>query len=290
MTLNGMDDIGVELPATRLDAEQEIELAKAIEAGVFAAERRRSDGFADATEAELALIEEAGARALMQFVNANLRLVALVAHKQAARSGLAASELFQEGCLGLLTAVMRFDYRKGCRFATYALHWIRAQAGGAAANRNGETNVPVSRAERLRQLQGAASQLTQRLGRTVSDADLAAATGHSRSWVAEARSYQRPRSLEEAELSGVEVPDPGATAQLERVLMRGLPGREVFATLSGTQRRVIEFRYGFADGDQHTYIDTAQRLGLSVSTVRRTEIRALDVLRGVYPQQASIHL
>lgn len=285
-----MNDIGVALPAVRLDADEEIELAKAIEAGLFAAELRRSGGCIVASRAELIMLEDAGTRALLRFVDANLRLVAMVAHKQAARSGLASSELFQEGCLGLLTAVMRFDYRKGHRFATYALHWIRAEIGAAAASRHGDVNLPASRAGRIRKLQGTAAQLTQQLGRTVSDTDLALATGHSRAWVCEARRYRPPQSLEEAELSGVEVSDPESADPFEQILKSELPGRELLGKLSKIQRRVIEFRYGFSDGDEHTYSDTARRLGVPVSKVRRTEARALEVLRGICPQQAGVHL
>jgi RNA polymerase primary sigma factor/RNA polymerase nonessential primary-like sigma factor len=281
-----MDDVGIALPVTRLAPEEEIALAKTIEAGVIAGEARRRGGFGDATAAELILLENAGAQALRQFVDANLRLVAMVARKEATRCGLAAGELFQEGCLGLLTAVMRFDHRKAVRFATYALYWIRAQISVATANRGGELNLPGSRAGQIWRLRGSAAQLSQRLGRTVSDDDVAAATGHSRAWVAEARGYRRPQSLEEAELNGVEVADPGASGEFDHVLKADLPGQELLTRLSRRQRRVIEFRYGFVDGDSHTYSDTARRLDVPISTVRRTEERALDVLRDVCPQQA----
>ncbi len=281
-----MDAIGVELPATRLEPEQEIALAMTIEAGVIAGEARRRGGFGDATVTELILLENAGAHALTRFVNANLRLVALVARKEATRCGLAASELFQEGCLSLLTAVMRFDYRKGVRFATYALHWIRAQISVATASRSGEVDLPASRAGRIRRLRGSVAQLSQRLGRTVSDDEVAAATGHSRAWVAEARGYRRPQSLEQAELNGIEVADPDAGREFDRLWKGELPGEELLSGLSVPQRQVIEFRYGFVDGDPHTYSDTARRLNVPISTIRRTEERALDVLRGVCPQQA----
>lgn len=285
-----MNDVGVELPVIRLTAEQETDLAKTIEAGVIAGETRRSrslgEGTTDATEVELTLLEEAGARALARFVDANLRLVAMVARKEASRCALTTSELFQEGCLGLLTAVMRFDYRKGYRFSTYAMHWIRAYVTAVTANRNGELNLPAGRAERIRQLHGETAQLAQQLGRTVTHSDVAAATGNSLSWVATARTYQPPRSLEEAQVDAAEVSDPGAAEEFEQVLKFGLPGTELLTRLSTLQRQVIEFRYGFVDGDQHTYRDTARRLQLPLSKVRRTELRALEVLRGVCPQQA----
>lgn len=281
-----MNEVGVELPVIRLTAEQEVELAKTIEAGVVAREVRRTGGFRGATDTELIMLEEEGARALTRFVDANLRLVAMVARKEATRCVLAVSELFQEGCLGLLAAAMRFDHRKGYRFSTYALHWIRAQINAVTANRNGELNLPAGRAERIRQLHGETAELAQRLGRTVSDADLAAATGNSRTWVAAARIYQRPQSLEEALLDGNEVIDLDATEEFDRVLKSAIPGRELLARLSALQRRVIEFRYGFVDSDHHTYSETAHRLGLPISTVRRTELRALEALRGVCPHQA----
>jgi RNA polymerase primary sigma factor/RNA polymerase nonessential primary-like sigma factor len=281
-----MEDVGIPLPAARLTAEQEITLAKTIEAGVIAGEARRRGGFGDATAGELILLEEAGAQALTRFVDANLRLVAMVARKEATRCGLAAGELFQEGCLGLLTAVMRFDHRKTVRFATYALYWIRAQIGVATANRSGELNLPAGHAGQIWRLRGSAAQLSQRLGRTVSDNDVAAATGHSRARVAEARGYRRPQSLEEAERNGIEVTDPNAADAFDQISRIDLPGQELFCELSLPQRQVVEYRYGFVDGDAHSYSDTARRLKVPISTVRRTEERALDVLRGVCPQQA----
>jgi len=129
-----------------LSATEEVDLATAIEAGVLAAEALQTGRSpAGATPVELALLVDLGEQARQRFLRANLRLVAMVARQVARRSGQPEGELFQEGCLGLLAAVRRFDHRRGHRFSTYAVNWIRAYAGAAASNAFGALNLPASR-------------------------------------------------------------------------------------------------------------------------------------------------
>ena len=128
-----LDELGTEPLLTPAD---EARLARQIEAGVLARAARLGSETALsglATTQELALIEEQGTQAQHRYVRANLRLVAMVARQFAVRGPLTDSDLFQEGCLGLLTAVQRFDHARGFRFSTYALFWIRAYVGAAAA-------------------------------------------------------------------------------------------------------------------------------------------------------------
>lgn len=284
-----METIGLEFSDELLTSADEIELAKAIEAGVLAGAARRSGGFADATEQELTMLEQLGGQAARRFAVTNLRLVAMVSHRDAVRGRLPEDEVFQEGCLGLLEAIRRFDHRRGWKFATYALYWIRAYTHALTATRAGEVNLPVSRAARARRLHGTEAELSQRLGREASAAELAAVVGMPSAWVTEMLGYRSAWSLEEA-LDEVDVIDDAAEHDFETVLRAQIPGHEVLARLDALQRQVIEVRYGFADGEAHTVSDTARILGLSVSKARRTEERALSALRGVYPQQASVHL
>lgn len=289
-----MDDIGILLPQVALTAEEEVSLARQIEAGVIAAAVRRRQAFTGvrvlASETELIMIEQIGARAVRRFVEQNLRLVAMVSRKEAIRSRMSDADLFQEGCLGLLEAVRRFDHRRELRFATYALHWIRAYIGASTANRAGEVNLPASSAERIRGIRGVQSDLAQQLGRHASVAEIAAAVDRPAEWVARVLDFQPTHYLAHEQLTELDLIDPEASQALDRVLDGRVPGRELLAGLVTLQRRVIELRFGFADGVQHTYLETSHLLGVSLSTVRRTEARALERLREICPQQAGVHL
>jgi RNA polymerase primary sigma factor len=289
-----MDEIGIPLPQVTLTATEEIELAQRIEAGVIAASIRAGTAFGElrsqATVTELIMIERRGRAAWSRFVECNLRLVAMVSKKESVRSGMGEAELFQEGCLGLIEAVRRFDHRRELRFATYALYWIRSYVAALSANRGGELNLPASRAERVRGVRGAEAQLSQQLGRHASAAEVAQAVGRSAGWVAGLLGYRHTWYLDTEELADLELVDPVATEDLEAVLGSRLPGRELLAGLKQSQREVIELRYGFVDGSQHSFSETSRMLGRPTSTIRREEARALDQLRGICPQQAIVHL
>jgi RNA polymerase sigma factor (sigma-70 family) len=290
MATSIMTGIGVRLPPALLTAHDEAELAAAIEAGLLAADARRDGRTTGASEQELIMLELIGQHAAQRFVENNLRLVAMVIRKEAVRSRMPESELFQEGCLGLIEAVRRFDHRRGLRFATYALHWIRAYVGAITANRAGELNLPPSRAERLRELRGAEAKLAQQLGREVTAVELAETVGRRTDWVSKLLSLGSNRPMEDVELRGLELPDETTAEEFEAVLRSAIPGRELLSVLDPVHRDVIEVRYGFADGKEHSLKEVADRLGLTVSKVRRIEIRALEELRSVCPQQAQVHL
>lgn len=266
-----------------LTAEEVPQLARAIEVGVLAAEARLAGGFADATEEELLALEEEGRRAWHRFVRANLRLVALVAGQTAARSRLPEGDLFQEGCLGLMAAVQRYDHTRGTTFATYALFWIRSAVGAVSAGHLGALNLPTSRAEQLRAARGVEAGLTQDLGRLPSAVELAEALGRSPGWTRALLAHATPTPIEEV----AEVLAAPAAVEPER----SLP--EVEALLAGLDpltRRVLELRCGFADGEALSLAATGRRLGLSAGRVRRVEQRGLEALREVCPQAAVWHL
>jgi RNA polymerase primary sigma factor len=266
-----------------------VELLCAIEAGLLARDARTSGaGFADATDQELRLLEEQGAFARGRFIQANMGLVGMVSRQFAARSQLPDAELFQEGCLGLITAVERFDYAQGHQFSTYALFWIRAFVSAATAKLLGAMNLPTSRAEQLRAAHGLEAELTQSLGRPPTLNELAVALGRSEDWTAGLLSHQRPRSLELVD--GTTLERLHASDELDRALAEPFEMRELLFRLDELDRRVLELRLGFADGEAKTYADTARILGISVTRARRIEARALEKLRAICPQQASAQL
>jgi RNA polymerase primary sigma factor len=281
-----IDDVLAKGPLTRAET---VELQRAIEAGLLAREARASGaGFADATEQELRALEDQGEQARQRFIRANLGLVGMVSRQYAARSQLPDAELFQEGCIGLITAVERFDHARGHGFSTYALFWIRAFVGAATAKHLGAMNLPTSRAEQLRAAHGLETTLTQSLGRPPTLPELANALGRSEDWTAGLLSHQRPRSLEL--LDGATLERLQARDELDAVLTEPLPARELLLRLDELDRRVLELRFGFADGEARTYADTARVLEISVTRVRRIEARALEKLREFCPQQASAQL
>lgn len=280
------DDVPTEPLLTHVEV---VELQCAIEAGLLAREARVSGaGFADATDQELRFLEGQGALAMQRFIQANLGLVGMVSRQFAARSRLPNAELFQEGCVGLITAVQRFDHTRGHRFSTYALFWIRAFISAATAKHLGAMNLPTSRAEQLRAAHGLEAELTQSLGRAPTLREMADALGRSEDWTAGLLSHQRPRSLELVE--GTTLERLQARDELEAVLAEPLPVRELLLRLNDLDRRVLELRLGFADGEPKSFAHTARVLEISATRVRRIEARALETLRGFCPQQASAQL
>ena len=261
-----------------LTADEEVELALDIEAGLLAADALdrglRPHG---ATVEELGWLVDAGERARGRYIEANLRLVAMVSRQAGVRSGLADADLFQEGCLGLMIAVDRYDYRRGCRFATYALLWIRAFTGAASARLLGTLNLPTSRASQLRHARGIEAVLAQELGRQPTSTEVAAALGRSADWTSRLLTHEYPQRLDEVGDLAADDPD------LEQVLGDVAPPVELMSLLEGFERRVLELRLGFG-GDPLTYAEVSRLLGVTPNRVRRAERRALERLRDVCPQ------
>jgi RNA polymerase primary sigma factor len=273
----------------QLTSDELVQLQRIIEAGLLARDARLSGaGFADATEQELRLLEDQGALARQRFIQANLGLVGMVSRQFAARCQLPDAELFQEGCLGLITAVERFDYARGNRFSTYALFWIRAVIGAATAKHLGAMNLPTSRAEQLRAAHGLEAELGQTLGRAPTLREMADALGRTEDWTAGLLAHQRPRSLELVD--GTTLEGLHARDELDAVLTQPLPVRDLLSRLDDLERRVLELRLGFADGEPRSFAHTARVLHISITRVRRIEARALETLRGFCPQQASAQL
>jgi RNA polymerase primary sigma factor len=261
--------------------------AVAIEAGVLARAARQDPDLpwrADATDEELRALEEAGARAQQEFVAANLGLVGSVLAGYT-RGGAPAADLFQEGCLGLMAAVERFDHERGVRFSTYATYWIRARLSAASSRFTGAVTVPASRTDQLRTAHGVETALAQRLGRLPSVAEVAAALGRDERWTAALLAQRGARSLEEL--------DDHALHRLSAIAVEAEEGpgpepevwaRRLLATLTGFDRRVVELRLGFGGSGPASLASVARELGVPVGRVRRAELRALEQLRGRCPR------
>ncbi len=264
---------------TLLTAAEETRLALTIEAGVLAGDAlRRGLHPCDATTSELLRLEFQGREAWQRFLLANLRLVWMVARREARRTRLPAEDLFQEGFVALADSLQRYDCRRA-RFSTYALPRIRQHVAEVAAGRLGEVPLPRKRALMMRRALGLGAALSQDHGRTVGVHEIAAALGRSEAWTAELLSYDCPPArLDDADASVLAASlvfpsssdDADACESVRTEVLR----------LPVDQREVIMLRFGFRTGQPQACAEVADRLRMSQSTVRRLERRALARLRG----------
>ena len=242
---------------------------------------------------ELALarrVERGDLAAKQRLVEANLRLVVHVAKRyQREDHGFALADLVQEGTLGLLRAVEKFDHRRGHRFSTYAVIWIRQAIGRAISEKGRSIRLPETMIRRLRELDGAEVALRTELGRDPSPAELAGALGWLPEQVLQARGLRRTTlSLHEpvgagdgdaTELGELLAQDEGdAPDALAEVAALRASVRAALERLETRERTVVATRYGF-DSAPATVTETARRLGLRAHEVRRLEELALRKLR-----------
>jgi RNA polymerase sigma factor (sigma-70 family) len=230
---------------------------------------------------------EAADEATTEFINANLRLVVSVARKYQ-WSGLPLGDLIQEGNLGLIHAVEKFDWRKGFKFSTYATWWIRQSIGRAVENTAHTVRVPAHVGDEIRRARRLQAEMEVRLGRPPTLAELAEALGTTEIGVSDLFRYDTdPMSLdvavgEDGDTSlGDLVVNRSAESPFEIVARRLLP-REVagFLTrLSDEERQVLELRYGLDRGEPRTQGEVGQALHLTAERVRRIERDALGKLR-----------
>ncbi|MGC3993014.1 MAG: sigma-70 family RNA polymerase sigma factor [Propionicimonas sp.] len=261
---------------TLLGPDRERTLARAIEAGLLARRLLETgERPVPASADELRALVTEGERAWQEFLLANVRLVWKLTGREVRRSGLSPDELFQEGFVALADALRRYDVERG-RFSTWATVRVRQHLAEVASARFGELALPPGRALRMRRARGLEDALGQERGGTVDTAALAVELGQRVDDTRRLVRYRAPVGLDPLvdppQLADPDPPDPDAAiyaAQLRRLLAR----------LDPEQERVLRLRFGFVTGDPIDQAAVAGLLGISVSTVRRLEQRAMASLR-----------
>ncbi len=281
-----------------LTAEQEVDLAKRIEAGLFAEHKLETlglDGGVGLDETfrhELEIIAEDGRRAKAHMLEANLRLVVSVAKKYSDR-GLSLLDVVQEGNLGLIRAVEKFDYTKGYKFSTYAMWWIRQAIQRGFADSARTIRLPVHVLEMLSKLSRVERDMHQRLGREPTPEELAVELDRTPDQIEELlRTSRQPISLdstigEDGETSiGDLIEDvdaPEASELVDRQLMAEQL-RSALDALTPREATIMAMRFGLYDGNPHTLDEIGRALGLTRERIRQLEKQSLSKLR--HPSRA----
>jgi RNA polymerase nonessential primary-like sigma factor len=270
-----------------LTAAQEVELAKGIEAGVFAQHMLDTDELDGTSRAELRQLVLDGHLAKNHLLEANLRLVVSLAKRYTGR-GMPLLDLIQEGNLGLIRAVEKFDYTKGFKFSTYATWWIRQAITRGMADQGRTIRLPVHLVEQVNKLARIKRDLHQQLGREATHDELANEVGLTPEKVADLLDHARdPVSLDMPVGAEEDAPlgdfiEDGEATDAESAVISGLLHddlRRVLATLDEREQSVIRLRYGLDDGQPHTLDQIGKRFGLSRERVRQIEREVMSKLR-----------
>jgi RNA polymerase primary sigma factor len=275
-----------------LNAEQEVQLAKRIEAGLYAAERVRPT--ADSTgelcpqlRRDLAWIVRDGERAKNHLLEANLRLVVSLAKRYTGR-GMAFLDLIQEGNVGLIHAVEKFDYTRGYKFSTYATWWIRQAITRAMADQSRTIRIPVHMAEIINKLASVQRDLRQDLGREPTPEELAREMDTSPKKVLELQHYARePISLDQSvgeegdSRLGDFIEDSQAVVAVDAVsfILLREDLQSVLATLSEREASITRLRFGLTDGRPRTLDEIGQVHGVTRERIRQIETKPMSKLR-----------
>jgi RNA polymerase primary sigma factor len=272
-----------------LNAEQEVELAKRIEAGLFAEEKlaERSAVLTRERQRDLEWIAEDGRRAKDHLLEANLRLVVSLAKRYTGR-GMLFLDLIQEGNLGLIRAVEKFDYTKGYKFSTYATWWIRQAITRAMADQARTIRIPVHMVEVINKLARVQRQMLQDLGREPTPEELAVELDMTPEKVIEVQKYGRePISLHtplgedgDSEFGDL-IEDSEAIQPGEAVSFTLLQEQlhSVLDTLSEREAGVVSMRFGLTDGQPKTLDEIGKVYGVTRERIRQIESKTMSKLR-----------
>ncbi|CCB77287.1 MULTISPECIES: RNA polymerase sigma factor [Streptomycetaceae] len=278
-----------------LNAEQEVELAKRIEAGLFAEDKLSSaDKLAPKLQRELEIIAEDGRRAKNHLLEANLRLVVSLAKRYTGR-GMLFLDLIQEGNLGLIRAVEKFDYTKGYKFSTYATWWIRQAITRAMADQARTIRIPVHMVEVINKLARVQRQMLQDLGREPTPEELAKELDMTPEKVIEVQKYGRePISLHtplgedgDSEFGDL-IEDSEAVVPADAVSFTLLQEQlhSVLDTLSEREAGVVSMRFGLTDGQPKTLDEIGKVYGVTRERIRQIESKTMSKLR--HPSRSQV--
>jgi RNA polymerase primary sigma factor len=273
-----------------LTAAEEVDMAKRIEAGVYAAEllrRAAAEGPAlpKRRREDLEVLAHDGQVAKQHMLRANLRLVVSIAKKYGNR-GVPLLDIVQDGNVGLVRAVEKFDYLKGFKFSTYATWWIRQAISKGVAEQSRTVRLPLGVSDEVNKAARTERDLATKLGRAPTDEEIAEAVGVDAARILELRRIgRRPASLDAPVGDGdavlgdlLDAAAPSAADILEREAMLGELNR-LIDQLPEQEAVVVRMRFGLYDGRQRTLDDVGRHLGLTREQTRRLERQALATLR-----------
>ena len=276
-----------------LTAADEVELSKAIEAGLFAAEKLDKDGLPAALRRDLDALQVLGSFAKRHLVEANLRLVVSIAKRYVGR-GMLFLDLIQEGNLGLIRAAEKFDYTRGFKFSTYATWWIRQAITRAIADQARTIRIPVHMVETINKVGRLQRQLLQDLGREPTPTELGRELGLPPEKVLEIQKLaQEPVSLDtplgqaaDSHLADfIEDTDAVVPGDAASFLLLQEQLASVLHDLSAREQKVIELRFGLTDGRPRTLEEVGQEFGVTRERIRQIESKTLLKLR--HPSRAA---
>ena len=279
-----------------LTADQEVDLAKRIEAGLYAEEllTQRIQSHDPTDRADLRTIAKEGKAAKNHLLEANLRLVVSIAKRYTGR-GMAFLDLIQEGNLGLIRAVEKFDYTKGYKFSTYATWWIRQAITRAMADQARTIRIPVHMVEVINKLGRIQRELLQDLGREPTPEELAKEMDISPEKVLEIQQYARePISLDQTigdegdSQLGDFIEDSEAVVAVDAVSFSLLQDQlqQVLQTLSEREAGVVRLRFGLTDGQPRTLDEIGQVYGVTRERIRQIESKTMSKLR--HPSRSQV--
>jgi RNA polymerase primary sigma factor len=278
-----------------LTAAQEVDLAKRVEAGLFAEEKLSTEPIDDdRLRADLTVVVAEGRAAKDHLLEANLRLVVSIAKRYTGR-GMAFLDLIQEGNLGLIRAVEKFDYTKGYKFSTYATWWIRQAITRAMADQARTIRIPVHMVEVINKLGRIQRELLQDLGREPTPEELAKEMDITPEKVLEIQQYARePISLDQTigdegdSQLGDFIEDSEAVVAVDAVSFSLLQDQlqQVLQTLSEREAGVVRLRFGLTDGQPRTLDEIGQVYGVTRERIRQIESKTMSKLR--HPSRSQV--